>query len=236
MVAKKFGAGAAPIDTFGAESSDIEMHACLCAVRSAMVDEELHQRLHLIIRAYDVLVAHYGVAGEPGPARVLAGRADPVGGRAFAFGPFRLFPSRRLLLEGNEQVQIGSRAFDILTVLVERAGEVVRKDELVARVWPNVFVDDSNLKTQVSALRRSLGEGRAGRHYIVAVPGRGYNFVAPVRSAAGPVPAPPGPEPGCGGDRPDRVARRHDAGAAPFLPGLARARGQRPWIEPGEAA
>ena len=111
-----------------------------------------------------------------------------------AFGPFRLFPSQRLLLEGNRRVQLGSRAFDILTILVERAGEVVGKDELIARVWPNVFVEDSNLKTQVSGLRRALGEARAGRRYIVTVPGRGYNFVAPVSSSEGPMLDGPDPD------------------------------------------
>ena len=124
--------------------------------------------------------------GEPGLSPGVANCAIFASGRVFSFGPFRLFPSQRLLLEGNRRVQLGSRAFDILTILVERAGEVVGKDELIARVWPNVFVEDSNLKTQVSGLRRALGEARAGRCYIVTVPGRGYNFVAPVSSCGRP--------------------------------------------------
>ena len=125
--------------------------------------------------------------GEPGLSPGAGNCAIFAGGRVFSFGPFRLFPSQRLLLEGNRRVQLGSRAFDILTVLVERAGEVVGKDELIARVWPNVFVEDSNLKTQVSGLRRALGEAGAGRCYIVTIPGRGYNFVAPVNSSEGPL-------------------------------------------------
>ena len=103
------------------------------------------------------------------------------------FDPFRLFPSQRLLLEGNRRVHIGSRALDILTTLVERAGEVVGKAELIARAWPNSCVDESNLKTQVSVLRRALGEASADRCYVVTVPGRGYNFVAPVSIAEGSV-------------------------------------------------
>jgi predicted ATPase/DNA-binding winged helix-turn-helix (wHTH) protein len=101
-------------------------------------------------------------------------------GRVIAFGPFRLFAARRLLLEDDKPVRLGSRAFDILAALVERAGEVVGKEELIARAWPQTFVEDTNLRIQISALRRALGAGQAGRRYIVTVPGRGYNFVAPV--------------------------------------------------------
>jgi DNA-binding winged helix-turn-helix (wHTH) protein len=78
-------------------------------------------------------------------------------------------------------VRLGSRAFDILVAMVERAGEVVGKEELIARAWPQTFVEESNLKIQVSALRRALGDGQGGNRYVVTVPGRGYNFVAPVR-------------------------------------------------------
>jgi predicted ATPase len=70
---------------------------------------------------------------------------------------------------------------DILAVLVERAGEVVDKEQLIARAWPQTYVDESNLKIQMSALRRTLGDGQGGHRYIVTVPGRGYSFVAPVR-------------------------------------------------------
>ena len=100
---------------------------------------------------------------------------------AISFGPFRLFPTQRLLFEGDKPVRLGSRAFDILTALVERAGEVVGKDELIARAWPHTFVEEANLKIQVSALRRALGDCQAGQRYVVTVPGRGYIFVAPVR-------------------------------------------------------
>jgi predicted ATPase/DNA-binding winged helix-turn-helix (wHTH) protein len=98
-----------------------------------------------------------------------------------SFGPYRLLAAQRLLLEGNQPVRLGSRAFDILVALVERAGEVVRKEELIARAWPKTYVEDANLKIQVSALRRALGDGQGGNRFVVTVPGRGYNFVAPVR-------------------------------------------------------
>jgi predicted ATPase/DNA-binding winged helix-turn-helix (wHTH) protein len=105
-------------------------------------------------------------------------------GRVISFGPFRLHIEQRLLLEDDRPVRLGSRAFDILAALVERAGEVVGKEQLIARAWPQTFVEDSNLKIQMSALRRALGDGQVGNRYIITVPGRGYHFVAPVRREA----------------------------------------------------
>src|ERR1700685_727887 len=100
---------------------------------------------------------------------------------AISFGPFRLVAAQRLLLEGDKPVRLGSRAFDILAALVERAGEMVSKEELIARGWPTTFVEETNLKIQVSALRRALGDGQGDNRYITTVVGRGYNFVAPIR-------------------------------------------------------
>jgi len=104
-------------------------------------------------------------------------------GRAISFGPFRLFVAQRLLLEGERPVRLGTRAFDILAALVERAGDVVEKQELMARAWPKTFVEEANLKIQVSALRRALGDGQNGRRFVATVSGRGYNFVAPINIA-----------------------------------------------------
>ena len=101
-------------------------------------------------------------------------------GRAISFGPFRLFLAQRLLLEGDTQARLGNRAFDILAALVERAGEVVGKQELMARVWQKAFVEEANLKMQVSALRRALGDGQGGRRFVANIPGRRYSFVAPI--------------------------------------------------------
>jgi DNA-binding winged helix-turn-helix (wHTH) protein len=100
---------------------------------------------------------------------------------AISFGPFRLLTAQRLLLESDKPVRLGGRAFDILTALIERAGEVVGKEELIALVWPTTFVDEANLKIQVSALRRTLGDGQGDNRYVATVVGRGYNFVAPIR-------------------------------------------------------
>jgi predicted ATPase/DNA-binding winged helix-turn-helix (wHTH) protein len=106
--------------------------------------------------------------------------------RAYSFGPFRLLPERQLLLRGETPVRIGGRALDILTVLVKRSGEVVSKPELLAHVWPNMFVEESNLKVNMAALRRALGEGPGAARYIATVTGRGYRFVAPVQKSEPP--------------------------------------------------
>jgi DNA-binding winged helix-turn-helix (wHTH) protein len=106
-----------------------------------------------------------------------------------SFGPFQLFASGRRLLRDEVPVEIGSRSLDILIALVERGGEVVRKKDLVARVWPDVVVDETSLRTHVARLRRALGDGREGARYIANVPGRGYSFVAPITRTAALVPA-----------------------------------------------
>src|SRR5215475_8719892 len=99
---------------------------------------------------------------------------------AIAFGPFRLFPTQQLLLEGERPLRLGSRALDILTLLATRPGELISKEELVAQVWPNTFVEEGNLRVHIAALRRALGDGQTGERYVVTVPGRGYRFIAPV--------------------------------------------------------
>src|ERR1700731_4551215 len=104
-----------------------------------------------------------------------------MAGQAISFAPFRLLPAQRLLLEGDKPVRLGGRAFDILAALVERAGNVVSKEELIARAWPATHVEEANLKIQVSALRRVLGDGQGDNRYVATVVGRGYNFVAPIR-------------------------------------------------------
>src|SRR5258705_11599746 len=96
-----------------------------------------------------------------------------------SFGPFRLYPSERALKKGDQPVKLGSRAFDILLVLVQHAGEVVGHKELVAKVWPGVFVEEVSLRVHIAALRKALDTGEAGARYLTNVPGRGYCFVAP---------------------------------------------------------
>src|SRR5205807_8074963 len=85
-----------------------------------------------------------------------------------------------MLLEDGKPLRLGSRGLDILVTLVESAGETVRKDQLIARTWPDMVVDEGALRVHVAALRKALGDGRAGKRYIANIPGRGYRFIAPV--------------------------------------------------------
>jgi DNA-binding winged helix-turn-helix (wHTH) protein len=97
-----------------------------------------------------------------------------------SFGPFCLLPTQFLLLEGDKPVLLGSRALELLIALIERRGELVSKQDLTARVWPNLFVDPSNLTVHMSALRRALRDGQDGNRFIINIKGRGYRFVASV--------------------------------------------------------
>jgi DNA-binding winged helix-turn-helix (wHTH) protein len=120
---------------------------------------------------------------SPDTARTSADkRTGPVAAALteVSFGPFCLLPSQFLLLEGDKPVPLGSRALEILIALLERRGELVSKQDLMARVWPNLFVHHSNLAVHMSALRRALRDGRNGGRFIVNIPGRGYCFVASV--------------------------------------------------------
>jgi pentatricopeptide repeat protein len=108
-------------------------------------------------------------------------------GDVFLFEGFRL--DRRALFRRDERgvfvpIAIGSRALDVLGVLVGRAGDLVLRDEIIAAVWPETTVEDSNLNMQIAALRRVLDEGRPERSCIQTVPRRGYRFAAAVTSVA----------------------------------------------------
>jgi predicted ATPase/DNA-binding winged helix-turn-helix (wHTH) protein len=129
------------------------------------------------------------------------GRAHPVeplaptiGGMetSYRFNQCELLPAQRQLLDGGRPVKLGSRAFDMLLVLVERRERVVNKHELMDLVWPQLVVEENNLQVHVLALRKLLGHGA-----IATIPGRGYRFTLPVSvegaTAAEPVqPAAPG--------------------------------------------
>jgi predicted ATPase/DNA-binding winged helix-turn-helix (wHTH) protein len=110
----------------------------------------------------------------------------------FTFGSFRLVPTQRVLLVDGKPLRLGSRALDILITLVERAGETISKEELIARAWPGTVVEEASLRVHVAALRKTLSDGRAGERYIANLSGRGYVFVAPVtREHRLPATAPP---------------------------------------------
>jgi TolB-like protein len=112
-----------------------------------------------------------------------------IRGGVFLFEGFRLDRNTGALYRQHEDgsllpIAIGSRALDVLGVLVEQAGDVVTRDEFMAAVWPATVVGEANLNMQVAALRRVLDEGRAECSCIQTVPGRGYRFVMPVTRAA----------------------------------------------------
>jgi predicted ATPase/DNA-binding winged helix-turn-helix (wHTH) protein len=102
--------------------------------------------------------------------------------KSLSFGRFTLLLDERSLLRDGAAVSIGSRAFDILSVLASRAGEVIGNKELVALVWPDTFVEETNLRVHIAALRKALGEHGAGLSYIANIPGRGYCFTSDVTS------------------------------------------------------
>jgi DNA-binding winged helix-turn-helix (wHTH) protein len=106
------------------------------------------------------------------------------GGPVVSFGPYRLFPGRHLLSRDGRPVAIGSRALDILIALSERPGELLSKEQLVGRAWPNTIVEESNLRAQIAALRRALADDGISQAYVATIPGRGYRFIAPVEYAA----------------------------------------------------
>jgi predicted ATPase/DNA-binding winged helix-turn-helix (wHTH) protein len=96
------------------------------------------------------------------------------------FGPFALDPRRRLLTRNGVPVELGARTLDTLIVLVSRSGEAVGKRELMARIWPDVTVEEGSLRFHIATLRKALGDGKTGVRYIATLAGRGYCFVAPV--------------------------------------------------------
>ena len=117
---------------------------------------------------------------SPNTDQPNAGKPAGATMREISFGPFRLLPAQFLLLEGDKPMPLGSRAMHILMVLLERPGELVTRQELMTRVWPNVFVEPANLSVHISALRRALRDGRDGNRFIINIPGRGYCFVTSI--------------------------------------------------------
>jgi len=105
---------------------------------------------------------------------------NQAGNHNYAFGAFQIDALKRLLLRDGEVVPLTPKCFDLLLALVETPTEVIGKDELMKRIWPDSFVEEGNLTYNISMLRKALGE-KAGEHqYIVTIPGRGYRFSASV--------------------------------------------------------
>jgi DNA-binding winged helix-turn-helix (wHTH) protein/TolB-like protein/Flp pilus assembly protein TadD len=108
----------------------------------------------------------------------------PQDNHSYEFGRFRLKVAERVLLREGELVPLTPKVFDILVTLVEHGGQVVSKEDLMKRVWPNTFVEEGNLTQNISLLRKALGETPGGVQFIETVPRRGYRFVAETLHAA----------------------------------------------------
>ena len=100
--------------------------------------------------------------------------------RSYRFDQFELLPAQGALLSGGQRVPLTPKPFATLVMLVERAGETVLKDELLAEVWEGAAVEENNLTQCISTLRKVLGEKRGENRYILTDPGKGYRFVAAV--------------------------------------------------------
>lgn len=98
----------------------------------------------------------------------------------YRFGPYRLDGDERVLLRDGQPVTLPPKDLETLFVLVERAGHIVEKQELLEKVWPGVFIEEGNLARHIFNLRQVLGDSRDGRNYIETIPRRGYRFTAPV--------------------------------------------------------
>ena len=100
----------------------------------------------------------------------------------YEFGPFRVDPEKQILLREGEPVPVTPKTFETLLFLIRHSREVLSKDDLMKELWPDSFVEESNLSQNIFMLRKALGETPEDRRYIVTLPGKGYRFVAEVRT------------------------------------------------------
>src|SRR5215204_3622926 len=98
------------------------------------------------------------------------------------FAEFELDTSKRLLRHEGKTLALNAKAFDLLVYLAENAGRVVSKDEILDAVWENRYVEEANLKVQISALRKALGERKDEHRFLVTIPGKGYKFVGDIQN------------------------------------------------------
>jgi DNA-binding winged helix-turn-helix (wHTH) protein len=113
---------------------------------------------------------------HPGNRPTPSQRLDPATVEpVIEFGRFHVLPRRRELLADGQPIELGARAFDLLLALIEANGSLVRKEELLSRVWPDRIVEENNLNVQIAALRKAFGEDR---RLIRTDYGRGYRFLA----------------------------------------------------------
>ncbi len=100
------------------------------------------------------------------------------------FGPFCLNVGQRLLAKEGVPVELGARALDLLIALVSAPNTLLSKNDLMSRIWPDVVVEEGNLRFHMTGLRKALGDGQDGARYITTIPGRGYCFVAPITGSS----------------------------------------------------
>ena len=136
----------------------------------------------------------------------------------YRFGPYRLDALERVLLRDGQPITLPPKDLETLFVLVERAGHIVEKEELLEKVWPGVFIEEGNLARHIFNLRQVLGDTPDGRKYIETIPKRGYRFVAAVHEDSEPA-APP---------LPAQQASHHVPSTVPVPPGQKRS----PWVWP----
>lgn len=106
---------------------------------------------------------------------------DKQSDHAYEFGPFRLDMDERLLMRDGRVVPLPPKVFETLLALVKNSGRILSKDELMQTLWPDTFVEESNLTQNISQIRRALSDGASGVQYIETIPKRGYRFVAPAQ-------------------------------------------------------
>src|SRR6516164_7702177 len=105
----------------------------------------------------------------------MSGVLDESRRELYGFGPFRVDADKEVLLRDGKPVPLTPKAFQILLVLVRRGGEVATKDEIMTAVWPDTFVEETNLTRNIFSIRRALGEGSENQ-YILTVSGKGYRL------------------------------------------------------------
>jgi DNA-binding winged helix-turn-helix (wHTH) protein/tetratricopeptide (TPR) repeat protein len=108
---------------------------------------------------------------------------DSVHESRYEFGPFSLDARRHVLLRDGQAISLAPKVFETLLLLVRNSGQVLKKNELMEAIWPDTFVEESNLAQHIFLLRKILGEEKSEHRYIVTVPGAGYRFVAQVRES-----------------------------------------------------
>ena len=130
--------------------------------------------------------------GTVAPAELVLGASTAR--RSVRFGAHRFDAARGSLLHGDREVHLAAKTYQVLLVFLERPGELISKEELFSRLWPDTLVEENNLSQQIAALRRALAEGDPDTPYVETVPRRGYRFAAPVVPVGddgGSVPGPP---------------------------------------------